>query len=103
MIRFMIRQMTFEQRKTFINLIDQTRVDGKLMNVADSAMGRTLMAPIDVVVNIPAGHHRFGLLGPISFMSTLSDFSLAFCQFFSDISFHSKCPFRISYFSLAKL
>ena len=90
--------MAFKQFNAFIDLIDQPTVCGQLMDVADSAMSRALMTPVNVVVNISAGHHRLGLLRPTYLFEAFCDFSLAFCQFFTDILLHSKCSFRISGF-----
>jgi hypothetical protein len=88
--------MPFKKVNARVDLIDQTTARRKLMNGADSAIGNGLIAAIKIVNDIAAGHHRLGLILPVSFFYLLLNFSLAFCQFFADISFHSKCSFLFS-------
>ena len=66
---FVIRQMPFEKVNAGVDLIDQATAHGQLMNGADSAIGNHLIAAIEIVDDIAAGHHRLGLIRPVSFFS----------------------------------
>ena len=54
-------------------------------------LGMRFMPAVNVVANIAPAEHGSWLLGPISFFDPIANFFLAICQFFRDISFHSKC------------
>jgi hypothetical protein len=46
--------------------------------------------------------HRLGLIQPVFVFYSLFNFSLAFCQLFADIYFHSKCPFLLGGYCYSK-
>ncbi len=65
------------------------------MDMSDTTMGNALMTSVYFIMNIGGFEHWIGLICPISVFKFFADFFLAFCQFFSDILFHSKRPFSV--------
>jgi hypothetical protein len=73
------------------------------MDFANAAIRDGLVVSVHIVADIAAGHHRPRLVLLVSFLKLFTDFSLALCRFFRDISLHSKCSFLSGLFCFAKL
>jgi hypothetical protein len=100
MVRFVIRQMSFEKVEVPIDTVDQADRSSQHENGADAAGTEAFDATSIFIVDIGGGHHRFGSLvladicePEANSPSSLLKLSLLASQtLFSDSSTHSKAP-----------
>ena len=93
MIRFVIRQMQFQQMQLLIDRLYQTGLPCQKVHGPDPAIGQTAGTISNFIMNVGCTEHRPGLLGPVDITKSILNSFLALFESFCYFLLHSKCLF----------